>query len=24
MRINKDTVLASLERKSEKNLKCEF
>lgn len=24
MRINKDTVLASLERKSEKNLRCEF
>ena len=24
MRISKDTVLASLERKSEKNLKCEF
>lgn len=24
MRINKETVLASLERKSEKNLRCEF
>lgn len=24
MRINKDTVLAALEKKSEKNLRCEF
>ena len=24
MRINKDTIIASLEKKSEKNLKCQF